>query len=79
VTTKIKDIWKADKRLRTLHSAVKQYCALQSKDFNQIAILIAEYRAMINLFKRIGRYKIRYHFSSKTQFVHLIPQIRFIQ
>lgn len=55
VTTLINDIWTADKRVRTLYNAVKQYCLLRSKDFNVIAVHVAEYRAMNKLYRKIRR------------------------
>src|SRR5579872_26906 len=55
VTTRIGEIWKADKRLKTLYNAIKKYCDVKSKDFNEIAVHIAEYRALHKLFFKIQR------------------------
>ena len=55
VTTKVGEIWKEDKRLKTLYNAVKKYCDLKSKDFNVIAVHLAEYRALHKLFFKIQR------------------------
>ena len=55
VPTKIIDIWKADKRLKSLFRSVKRYCELKSKDFNVIALHIAEYRAMNKMVSKIRR------------------------
>ena len=49
VTTKIGEIWKSDRSLKTCYKSVQQYCLLRSKDFNTVAVHIAEYRAMNKL------------------------------
>lgn len=53
VPTAINEIWKADKRLKSLFNATKQYCEIRNKDFNVIAVHVAEYRAVSKLFFRI--------------------------
>lgn len=55
VPTKVGDIWRADKRLRSLYNAVKAYCELRSKDFNTIAVHIAEYRSLTKMYWNIDR------------------------
>ena len=55
VTTKIGEIWTEDRRLKTLYNAIQKYCELKSKDFNVIAVHIAEYRALHKLFFKIRR------------------------
>ena len=54
VTTKIGEIWKSDKSLKTCYKSIEQYCLLRSKDFNPIAVHIAEYRAMNKLITLIN-------------------------
>ncbi len=54
-TSKINQIWTEDKRLKTLYNAIKRYCDLRDKDFNVIAVHIAEYRALNKLFFKIQR------------------------
>ena len=53
VPTKIGDIWKSDKRLKTCYNSINKYCQLRSKKINTIAVHIAEYRAMNKLAKKI--------------------------
>lgn len=55
VPTKIMDIWKADKRIRSLYGSIQYYCKKKEKDFNTIAIHIAEYRAIILLVRKLLR------------------------
>jgi hypothetical protein len=46
VPTIIIDIWRSDKRIRSLYAATRKYCESTGKNFNIIAAHIAEYRAM---------------------------------
>lgn len=55
VPSYIKEVWMADKSLKSLYNAVKHYCEMSSKDFNNIAIHIAEYRAINKLCAKIRR------------------------
>jgi hypothetical protein len=51
----IKDIWMADKRIKTLYLSVKKYCELRNKNFETIAIHIAEFRAVNKLISKMRR------------------------
>lgn len=53
VPSYVKGVWMADKSLKSLYNAVKHYCEMSSKDFNTIAIHIAEYRAINKLCAKI--------------------------
>jgi hypothetical protein len=55
VSTVVADIWKSDKRLKTLFSAIEVYCQLRVKDITIITIHIAEYRALSKLANRLSR------------------------
>lgn len=55
VPTFINELWKSDKRLKTLYRTIERYSLITSKNFNVIAIHIAEYRALNKLFLRIRR------------------------
>jgi hypothetical protein len=55
VPTKVIDEWKSDKRLKSLYNSVFYYCQNRSKEFNVIAVHIAEYRAIIKLIARLRR------------------------
>jgi hypothetical protein len=55
VTTSINILWEEDKTLRSLFAAVQEYCKLRNKDFNTIAVHIAEYRAVNKLARSIQR------------------------
>jgi len=55
VPTKINEIWRSDKTLKSLYNAVKVYVEQRQKDFNTIAIHVAEYRAMNKLIPIIKR------------------------
>jgi hypothetical protein len=46
VQPKIIDIWKADRRLKSLYDAIVTYCESRGKEIIPIAIAIAEYRAL---------------------------------
>ncbi len=59
VPTRVMDIWRSDKRLKSCYDAIKVYCKLTLADFNLIAIHIAEYRAMSKLASKIERSKNR--------------------
>lgn len=49
----ISEIWKADKRLKSLYDAIKKYCEIRERDFDIIAVHVAEYRALQKLFFKI--------------------------
>jgi hypothetical protein len=54
VAQQIESLWKADKKLRSLFNATKKYSSQRgARSFWEIAPHIAEYRAVINLYKRI--------------------------
>ncbi len=55
VPTQINEIWRSDKTLRSLYSTVKVYVALRGKNFNTIAVHVAEYRAMNKLIPIVKR------------------------
>jgi hypothetical protein len=60
VPDQIREIWKADKRLRSLFCAMKRYSEQRgSKRIWIIIVHIAEYRAMINLVKMIKHSQVR--------------------
>lgn len=67
VMTKVVDIWRQDKRLRSLYNAVNKYCELRSKKFNTIAVHIAEYRAMNKLITKIQRSISKKNFSKQAK------------
>jgi energy-coupling factor transporter ATP-binding protein EcfA2 len=54
VPTIIADIWKADKRLKTLFDAIEIYCRERTKDVSVIATHLAEYRALNKLVNRVS-------------------------
>lgn len=54
-STSISEIWKADKRLKSLYNATKKYCEIRDRDCNIIAVHVAEYRALRKLFFSIQR------------------------
>jgi hypothetical protein len=62
VTSRINEILRSDKRLRTLPNGIRRFCALRSKDLNEMAGPIAEYRAMNRLYRRINRSVMRRQF-----------------
>lgn len=66
VSTKVIDIWKSDKRIKSLYDSVKRYCEIRGKEFNSIAIHIAEYRAMNKLVGKINRSIHKENLSKKT-------------
>lgn len=51
----VKEIWKADKRLRTCYEAILQYCSQRKADNLIISIHMAEYKAMYKLYRKIER------------------------
>jgi hypothetical protein len=55
VSSTINNIWKSDKRLKSLFNATKKYCEIRSRDFNVIAVHVAEYRALNKLFFNIQK------------------------
>lgn len=66
VPTKVIDIWRSDKRIRSLYSSVKRYCEIREREFNSIAIHIAEYRAMNKLVSKIRRSLYKEYLSKKA-------------
>lgn len=46
VPTRVVDVWKSDKKIKSLYRSIKVYCEITGKDFNTIAIHIAERRAL---------------------------------
>ena len=65
VPHKLRDIWMNDRGLKTCYSAIKEYCKFWSKDFNTIAIHIAEYKAMLQVFKILERARKRIRLDTK--------------
>jgi hypothetical protein len=55
VTSVITQLWKADKYLKTLYRTAQHYCEKENKDFNTIAIHVAEFRATVRLEAKIRR------------------------
>ena len=55
VATKVVEVWVNDKRLRSGYNAIKAYCQLRSRNFNTIAVHLAEYRALNKLAAKIKR------------------------
>lgn len=55
VSTKIKAVWDADKRLKKYFDAIKKYCEINSKPFNVIVAHVAEYSAMSELAGQISK------------------------
>ncbi len=52
---KLTEIWKSDKRIKSCYNAISIYCKLRYKDFNTVAIHIAEFRALRKLYTKIER------------------------
>lgn len=65
-TTKINDIWTESKKVKTLYNAVKRYCQLRGKEFNIIAVHVAEYRAMNKVYRKIRRAVNRMELNKKN-------------
>ncbi|HMG68461.1 MAG TPA: HNH endonuclease, partial [Chitinophagaceae bacterium] len=61
VPTKVMEIWKSDKRIKSLYHSTQEYCSRRDKNFTLIAIHLAEYRAVIKLIGKMQRsiYKSR--------------------
>lgn len=55
VPSEIIEIWRADKRLKSLYNSTSRYCFLNKKEFLKIAVHIAEYRGMNKLASKIQR------------------------
>lgn len=55
VPTKIGEIWHSSKSFRSLYRSVQEYCTLRQKNFTTIAIHIAEYRSLYQLYNRIRK------------------------
>jgi len=55
VTSVITQLWKTNKYLKKLYRTVQQYCEKENKDFNTIAIHVAEFRATVRLEAKIRR------------------------
>jgi hypothetical protein len=69
VATKVAEIWVNDKRLRSGYNAIKAYCQLRLRDFNMIAVHLAEYRALNKLVGKIKRAG-----NKKEDAIHIIPE-----
>jgi hypothetical protein len=56
VVQQIEALWKADKKLRSLYNATKKYASQRgARPFWEVAPHVAEYRAVMNVYKRIAR------------------------
>jgi len=55
VPSAIQELWRRDKRLKSLYNVIHKYSATRNKDFNTIAIHIAEFRAINKLISRIRK------------------------
>jgi hypothetical protein len=65
VPTKIIQIWDQDRTLRNLYQATWYSCVLYEKDFNTIAVHIAEYRAINKLVSRLRKLVLKYNDNSR--------------
>jgi hypothetical protein len=64
-------VWKSDKRLRSLFNAMKHYSTLRNtKKIWVIMAHVAEYRAMINLVKRIKRSQVKMPARTREEYLH---------
>jgi hypothetical protein len=55
VPVRIAEIWRSDRRIKTLYDAINSYCTIRNKSFNAIAPHVAEYRAMIKVTAKIKK------------------------
>ncbi|SDW45651.1 hypothetical protein SAMN05444410_1032 [Hydrobacter penzbergensis] len=51
VPSKVEEIWLSDKSLKTPYNAIESYCELRKKNFTLIAIHVAEFRSLSELFE----------------------------
>lgn len=59
VPSVVKEIWNADKRLRTCYDAILQYCSLRKADVLKTLVHMAEYKAMYTIYRKIERSAIQ--------------------
>lgn len=55
VPTRVVDVWKGDKEIKSLYGSIRVYCDITGKDFNTIAIHMAERRALEKIGAKIRR------------------------
>ncbi|MDE3234522.1 MAG: hypothetical protein KGO81_01115 [Bacteroidota bacterium] len=55
VPTALADMWRADRSFRSLYKTLQSYCFQRQKNFTTIAIHIAEYRSLYQLYNRLKR------------------------
>jgi len=55
VPGRVKELWIADKKIRSCYDAIIKYCALRSADTNSTLIHMAEYKALYTVFRKIQR------------------------
>jgi hypothetical protein len=55
VPVKIKELWIADKQLRSCFQALIAYTKMRDADIRVISVHLAEYKALYQLFRQIGR------------------------
>jgi len=67
VPTKINEMWHGDKSLRSLYKTTQAYCAQRQKNFTTIAIHIAEYRGLNELYNRLRKQVDKLSYRSGTQ------------
>ncbi len=53
--TRIAEIWRSNKSLRSLYRSIQYYCKVRQKNFTTIAIHIAEYRSLYRLYNRVRK------------------------
>lgn len=75
VPSKVSEIWKTDRRLKSLYNAVKAYSELRGKNFNTMAVHIAEYRTLTRLYRQINRTTNRRVPEAKTDIPPKHPDI----
>lgn len=55
VTTTLTEMWRKDKSYRSLYRTIQAFCILRQRNFTTVAIHIAEYRGLYQLYNRIRR------------------------
>lgn len=60
VPSKINELWKSNRHLKSLYRTIEEFVRLYERDFNMIAAHIAEYRAMILLYRKMKRIHRKY-------------------
>lgn len=55
VPTRVVDVWKSDKHIKSLYRSIEVYCEITGRDFNTIATHIAERRALEKVGAKIRR------------------------